>query len=57
MMPVLGRLRKEDIECEASLGHIARPCLKRKKKKKKGNIIIWVKIFQGGNHVFKQENT
>jgi hypothetical protein len=35
MIPVLRRLRKEDCEFEASLGNTERPCLKKKKKRKK----------------------
>jgi hypothetical protein len=31
--PSIGRLRKEDQEFKASLGYIARPYLKKKKKK------------------------
>lgn len=29
----LQRLRQEDCEVEANLGHVARPCLRKKKKK------------------------
>jgi hypothetical protein len=36
--PSIGRLRKEDQEFKASLGYIARPYLKKKKKKKWGNL-------------------
>jgi hypothetical protein len=37
--PALGRLRQEDHRFEASLGFIARSCLKRKKKKKDEEVI------------------
>jgi hypothetical protein len=33
IIPPLGRLRQEDQEFEASMGYIARHCLKKKKKK------------------------
>jgi hypothetical protein len=32
IIPALGRLRKEDCECEASLHYIVKPCLKNKNK-------------------------
>jgi hypothetical protein len=35
VIPAFRRLRQEDCEFEASLGYIARPNLKIKKKKKK----------------------
>jgi hypothetical protein len=34
--PAFERLRQEDCELQSSLGYWARPCLKEKKKKKKG---------------------
>jgi hypothetical protein len=33
VIPAFGRLRQEDHEFKASLGHIARLCLKKKDKK------------------------
>jgi hypothetical protein len=35
IVSALGRLRQEDLESEASLGYIIRPCLPKKEKKKK----------------------
>jgi hypothetical protein len=32
VIPALGRLRQEDQDMNTSLGYIARPCLKKKKK-------------------------
>jgi hypothetical protein len=32
-IPVLGRLRQEDLEFKANLSHTARPCLKNKRTK------------------------
>jgi hypothetical protein len=32
-MPAFRRLRQEDLQFKVSLGYLARPCLKRKKKK------------------------
>jgi hypothetical protein len=34
--PVLKRVRQETHEIKAGLGYIARPCLERKKEKKRG---------------------
>jgi hypothetical protein len=33
VIPVLGKLRQEDLPFGASMGYMVRPCLKRKKKK------------------------
>jgi hypothetical protein len=35
---ILGRLRKENPESEANLGHIARTCLKKRKSNKPPNV-------------------
>jgi hypothetical protein len=36
VISALGRLRQENHKSEASLGYIAKPCLKKKKKRKEG---------------------
>jgi hypothetical protein len=35
VFPALGRLRQDDHEFETTLDYVARPCLKKKKKKMK----------------------
>jgi hypothetical protein len=36
IIPALRRLRQEDLKFEDCLGHIGRPCLKKKKERKEG---------------------
>jgi hypothetical protein len=40
VIPAFGRLRQEDHEFKASLGHIARLCLKKKDKKKSQFMVL-----------------
>jgi hypothetical protein len=35
IIPAFGRLRQEDHEFKTSLGYVAKPCLKKRKRKKK----------------------
>jgi hypothetical protein len=37
--PSSGKLRQEDLGFKASLGYIVKPCLQKKKRKRK--IVIW----------------
>ena len=42
----LQRLRQEDHEVEANLGHVARPCLRKKKEKKRKSNLRASKMAQ-----------
>jgi hypothetical protein len=43
---VLGRLKQKDCEFKASLGYIARPCLKKRRKREKIMIYSCRKYMQ-----------
>jgi hypothetical protein len=48
------RLRQKDLKFEASLGYIAKPCLKQSKTKQKDKIyVICSTMDRTGGHYFK----